>query len=336
MRAWCVVVPKARGEETRRALRDRGQLLADVPVVRDGDRLFFPTKGRVDLGFPTEEREFAEAVASARTYKDIVQVPDRLRRYLPTAFDVIGDIAVVRIPDELDAHVAAIGDALLRWNPRLRVVARDRGVAGERRVRRIEVLAGEPRTTTWYVEFGLRYHVDVAKAYFSPRLATERARVASQVREGETVADPFAGVGPYAVLIARRRRPAKVVASDANPEAVALLRTNVAVNRADRVEVHEGDGRGILRAIAPVDRAILDLPHSAMEFLPDALDALGPVGTVHLYGILSPLAREDRVTEIRESVARADRRIRDLVMHDVRAYSPTQHHVAFDITVDRA
>ena len=149
------------------------------------------------------------------------------------------------------------------------------------------------------------------------------------------LADPFAGVGPFAILIARRRRPTKVVASDANPDAVALLRKNVAVNRADRVEAREGDGHETLRAIAPVGRVILDLPHSAMDFLPAALDALAPVGTVHLYGILSPLSRDDRITDIRESVARADRRIRDLVVHDVRAYSPTQHHVAFDVTVDR-
>jgi len=335
MRAWCVVVPKDGGEEVRRALRDGGHLLPHVSVLREADRLFFPTKARIDIGFPTEEREFAAAFAPVRSYKNVVEVPDRLRRLLPTAFDVIGDIAVLRIPDELDAHVGAIGEALLRWNPRLRVAARDRGVAGERRVRRIEVIAGEPRTTTVHVEFGLRYHVDVAKAYFSPRLGTERIRVASQIREGETVADPFAGVGPYAILIARRRKPSRVVASDANPDAVALLRTNVAVNRADRVEVREGDGHETLRSVAPVGRVILDLPHAAMDFLPDAIDALGPVGTVHLYGILSPLEREHRVMEIRESVARADRRILDLVVHNVRAYSPAQHHVAFDLTVDR-
>src|SRR5438132_907051 len=83
------------------------------------------------------------------------------------------------------------------------------------------------------VDHGLRYHVDLAQAYFSPRLASERKRIADLVRPGEVVADPFAGVGPYSILIAKRRRPESVYAADANPTAVKLLRENVAANRTD-------------------------------------------------------------------------------------------------------
>lgn len=333
MRAWCIVVPRGRAEEVRRTLRDRGLLLKHAEILREGDRILLPARERVDLGFPVEERDVGATFVPVRSYKDVVRVPDRLRPLLPSSFDVIGDIAVLKIPEELEAHGAEIGRAILEWSPKVRVVARDRGVSGGLRIRDVEVVAGEPRTTTVHVEYGLRYHVDVARAYFSPRLGTERMRVARQVATGETVADPFAGVGPYAILIARRADSGLVVAADANPHAVALLRRNVATNRADRVEVREGDARDVLASVGPVDRVILDLPHRAREFLPDALEALGPRGTVHLYSILESAEREQRALEVRYLVERSGRTAEEVRLHDVRAYSPSQHHVAFDVRV---
>ncbi len=333
VRSWCVVVPKERGEEVRRRLRDRDLLQKHLKVKEVDPHLRLPITERTDIGWPVEEDDFEEAFRPIRSYKDVVQVPDGLRPQLPTSFDVIGDIAILKIPEPLVPHRAEIGRAILQWNGNLHVVAHDRGVTGKLRVRDLEIIAGERRTTTVHTEYGLRYHVDVARAYFSPRLGHERWRVASQVVSGERVADPFAGVGPYAILIARRYEPALVVASDANPAAVELLRQNVAANRADRVDPREGDARAVLREAAPLDRVILDLPHSAMEFLPDALAALGRRGTIHVYAILEDADREDRVRAIRAAVRGTGRKVVSLDTHVVRAYSPTQHHVAFDVTV---
>ncbi len=333
VRSWCVVVPRERGEEVRRLLKERGALQKHLKVAEADGRLYLPTRERIDLGWPTEERELEEAFAPVRSYKDVVHVPEDLRPQLPTSFDVVGDIAVIKIPEPLVPCRAEIGRAILAWNRALRVVAQDHGVTGEFRVRNLEIIAGEDRTTTTCTEFGLRYHVDVARAYFSPRLGSERLRVASQVQPGEAVADPFAGVGPYAILIAKRRRPAHVVAGDANPVAVDLLRRNVSANRAERVEVREGDARAVLRETAPLDRIILDLPHSAMDFLRDALAALRPRGVLHVYAILEDADREDRARAIRTAVRDAGRGVESLTAHVVRAYSPTQHHMAFDVTV---
>ena len=187
-----------------------------------------------------------------------------------------------------------------------------------------------------HTEHGLRYRVDLANAYFSPRLASERGRIADLVHSGEVVADPFAGVGPYAVLIATRRRPKVVHASDANPVAVALLRANVAANRADLVTTHEGDARQVLRQVAPVDRIILDLPHTAFDFLEDAFRAIRDRGEVHVYRILERAGEGEAAERIRGIARRTGHRAKDVHIHHVRAYSPTQHHVGFDVTVDRA
>ncbi len=336
MRAWCIVVPPERGEEIRRRLMNLGVLHKHLRIVREGDRLFIPTTTRVDLDFPAEQREFGEGFVAVRSYKDVVEVPAPLRRSLPSSFDVIGDIAVLKIPNELKRYREEIGRAILRWNPTLRVVVEDHGVRGKRRVRSIEVIAGERRTTTVHTEHGLRYAVDLAHAYFSPRLASERQRIADQVLAGEIVADPFAGVGPYAILIAKRRRPKTVHASDVNPAAVGLLRANVGANRIDRVATHEGDARQILERIRPVDRVILDLPHTAFDHLGHAFEALGARGVVHVYRILKRADERAAADRIRAIAAHAGMEVKDLRLHTVRAYSPTQHHVAFDVTVARA
>src|SRR5439155_13530147 len=177
----------------------------------------------------------------------VVEVQASARLQMPSTFYVVGDISIIKIPEELRARRMAIGDAIRRWNPKIGVVLEDRGVKGEHRIREIDVIAGEPRTTTVHTEHGLHYRVDLSRAYFSPRLASDRKQIADLIEAGETGAVPFAGVGTYSILIAKRRRPSEVHASDANPRAVRFLRENVAANRADRVTVRQGDAHAILR-----------------------------------------------------------------------------------------
>src|SRR5205823_2871507 len=183
----------------RRSARTRGGSSADPPRTRraaetSSDR----PRGRLDSPpdprtrgprLSHEGRRFEEGFVAVRSYKDVIEVPASARRLLPSSFDVVGDIAIIKIPEELRARRMAIGDAIRRWNPKIGVVLEDRGVKGEHRIREIDVIAGEPRTTTVHTEHGLHYRVDLSRAYFSPRLASERKRIADLIEAGETVAD---------------------------------------------------------------------------------------------------------------------------------------------------
>jgi len=62
-----------------------------------------------------------------------------------SSFDVIGDIAVLRIPSELMEYREDIGNAMLSTNKSIKVVCVDRGVKQDYRLRDIEVIAGENR-----------------------------------------------------------------------------------------------------------------------------------------------------------------------------------------------
>jgi tRNA (guanine37-N1)-methyltransferase len=161
----------------------------------------------------------------------------------------------------------------------------DHGVAGELRVRDLEIIAGEDRSETVHVEYGLRFKVDLRKAYFNARLANERRRVASEVKEGELVVDMFSGVGPFAIMISKVARPELVYAIDLNTEAVELMRENVQLNKVENVVPLEGDARQWLFDLPCADRIIMNLPHSAIDFFADALTRLKIGGVIHFYHI---------------------------------------------------
>lgn len=229
--------------------------------------------------------EFEERDVPETDYRKFVDISEELREQLPTSFDVVGDIAIIRLPDDLVPFAGDVGDAMRKVMPRLRTVAMDRGVQGEYRVRSLEVVSGEPSMVTTHTEYGLRFKVDVSTVYFNPRLAGERRRVSHLVREGEVVIDMFAGVGPFSLMISKYSSPREVHAIDINPDAIVLMRENIEINKVEVVNPLLGDARELMPDLPAADRIIMNLPHSAHEFLQDASLNLKPGGTIHLYAI---------------------------------------------------
>jgi tRNA (guanine37-N1)-methyltransferase len=209
----------------------------------------------------------------------------------------------------------------------------DKGVKGEDRIRELEVVAGAPSLETMHVEHGLKFILDPSKVFFSPRLATERSRVAGMVVRGEAVLDMFTGVGPFAVRIAKHSGPSKVYAADINPAAIDYLKRNIWLNRVSGVEPVLGDARELPGKIPAVDRIIMNLPHSAQEFLPAALRLLRPGGTVHLYDLLEPQEKQRRKAELACAIEGARRNIGRITARLVRGYSAVSSHFVFDIQI---
>lgn len=316
----------------RQELLAQGVLRKGVAVAREGDTVYLPVT-TASIRHATILHEFRETFNPIRSYRDVARVPADLQDRLPTSFDVIGDIAILRIPDELGAYETEIAEAILRANSSVKVVAADEGVKGPFRIRKVRILAGPDRTETLHREYGLSYRVDVAEAYFSPRLGSERMRVAEQVRPGEVVADLFAGVGPYAILIATRRQPGVVHAFDANPSAFRFLEENVRRNRAERVRPRLGNSLDLAKDIEPIDRVIIDYPQDPDAAYRALLPRMTPSGMVHYYAILETVEREDRERALRET-ARAVGRDAAVVRHrEVHGWSPTRKLYALDVAV---
>ena len=117
---------------------------------------------------------------------------------LISAFDQIGNIIIVRIPDSLLSKKKIIGETLLKEVKIVKsVFYQSSAVEGDFRTRNLEILAGENSTETEYKEFNCKFIVDVEKAFFSPRLSTERERIAKLTQDGEVMVNMFAGVGMF-------------------------------------------------------------------------------------------------------------------------------------------
>ncbi len=256
------------------------------------------------------------------------------------AFDVVGDIAVIKIPEKLLPKKNLIGDALMLVHHHVKTVLNQTGpVGGEFRTRNVEVIAGEPRTTTIYKENGCLFKVDLTKAYFSPRLATERLRIAGLVRPGEIVTNLFAGVGGYSIVAAKKSQAIKIYSIDKNPAAFESMVENIRINKVgNRVVPIFGDARDIVkeRLRGEADRVLMPLPELGHEFLAVAMDAMKPAGgVVHFYTFGNEPDVFGPSIDFAESVAaKKGFKIEVLKKREIRSYATRCYHIAVDLSLE--
>lgn len=331
-KAPCVKVPSSKAEEERRRLSSIGALDAGLKLKRDGDFVLIPLASKVDSKFEVCESEFL-AGETRKTYQEIAQVPEEMRGNLPTSFDIIGDIAIVKLKDDYLQYKGEIGEAILKTNKNIKTVCLDKGVSGEFRVRSLEVIAGENRTETIHVEYGCRIKVDVAKVYFSPRLANERMEVAKTVKPGETIIDMFAGAGPFSIMIAKYAKPSKIYAIDLNPTAVEYAENNVKLNKAEKIVGPIcADARTAVKKLPKADRILMNLPHSAHEFFADALGALKESGTINYYEISEEDGIGKRVDALEKEAMALGFDVKAKTVRIVHQYSPTQVYFSVEFS----
>ncbi len=353
--SFCLKVSKKDGEKTlilasKLDLSDKSLAIqkdasADslfIPIIRAPDmKELSLLTGEVPL-LELEKKSFVLKSRPEKTLSEILQnqLPSELLNSLPRALDVIGDIAIMEVPSELEGHKTTLGAAILKTHRNLRtVLAKVGAISGIYRLREFEFIAGEHKTTTLHKEYGCSYYVDVAKAYFSPRLSHEHWRVASLVKSSELVVDLFAGVGPFAIPIAKSNKLAKIHAIDINPEAIAYLKKNIRLNKVDsQVFPIVGDARKVvkdtLQGIA--DRVIMNLPETANEFIDVACKAVKPSGgIIHFYGFVRmPDTIENFQQFFSEEVAKTGRRVEKFdYVNTVRATAPYEWQVVLDAKV---
>ncbi|MEA3254554.1 MAG: class I SAM-dependent methyltransferase family protein [Candidatus Altiarchaeota archaeon] len=273
------------GEKVRKKLIGLGILDKRRRILRDEGFLFIPILEEIDLpdaeivwmeGGEIERKPFSlkESLKEKLTENEL--------KIAPKSFDLIGDIAVLEIPEELKDKKEIIGNSLLKTFKNIKVVAAKKTTVGtEFRTRKVEVIAGEQRTETVHREYNCFYKLDVGSTYFSPRLGTERMRIAKQVRDDERVLVMFAGVGPYAILISKESN-AKVYAIELNPRAFEYMTENIKLNNVDVIPI-EGDVREETPRLGKFNSIVMPLPKDAGDFLDVALPTLEKNGVVHFY-----------------------------------------------------
>lgn len=229
-------------------------------------------------------------------------------KLLYKSYDIVGDIAVIRLPQSLKQRGEMIARAIMQTHKRVKSVWRQVSpVSGDFRLRELEWVAGERKTETVHKEHGCLFKVNLGKCYFSPRLTYERTRITQHVQLGEVVVNMFAGVGSYSIVIARHSEAKKIYSIDINPIAVRYMQENVKLNKVEgRVVPVQGDAKKVveerLRNIA--DRIIMPLPERAYEYLDCSTQSLKQTGGwIHYYDFEHAKKNENPVEKIESKVS---------------------------------
>lgn len=332
-------IPRKQAEKTRHELIEQDIFSGDYPILNEGEFILLPVTKKWKH-FEIVERDVEKRPHPDRRLKDALSnlLTEREFENLIASFDIIGDIAIMEIPRELEPKDSQIGEALLKVHRNIKTVLKKQGpMEGEFRVRKLQRIAGEERTETIYKESGLKMKLDVSKVYFSVRLAHERLRIAKLVSDGERVLVLFAGVGPFALVIANTNPNAKIVAVEINPDAVRYMEENIVLNKIKNVEAIEGDVRDLMRidfVRGSFDRIIMPLPKTASAFLDVAFSVVKDGGSIHFYTLADANTPfEDAFNKAKIAASASSVSVEILSQRIVRPYSPTTVQVVLDLKV---
>ncbi len=340
----CVKVDKHHAEKVIKILREFNFLAKGVKVKRDGDYVLIPVVNDVDedklrevlknFNFIICEDTFERSMFKL-SFKDLIKdlIPPEVLNAIPNSYDVIGDIAIIRLPDEALSYGSLIGEAISKVAKNVKVVYASGFVEGLFRVRPLKHLFGEQRSKTIHKEYGIRMWVDVAKTYFNPSLAEEHRKVADFVKDGEIVGDLFCGVGPFTLHIITRKK-ATVISIDLNPEAIKCLVDSLSLNSKNIV----GTAIPILGDVSLVlqmfkenffDRVIMNLPHEAFKYVPKVIKKVRCDGILHVYTVASN--PDEAVNQVLETLILEDTYAKALSSNEVLEYAPRKYIYRVDI-----
>lgn len=212
-----------------------------------------------------------------------------LRAVLPEGQDVtsgfsrVGHIAHLNLRDHQLPFKHLIGQVMIDKNPGITsAVNKINNIDNTYRNFQMELLSGEENMTTKVRENNYTYEFDFSKVYWNPRLSTEHSRITELLKPGDVLFDVFAGVGPFAIPVAKKN--CTVFANDLNPESHKWLLHNCKLNKVDqKVKVFNLDGKDFLQGpvreelmqqLGPLSKErthsvhiVMNLPAKAIEFL---------------------------------------------------------------------
>jgi tRNA (guanine37-N1)-methyltransferase len=251
-------------------------------------------------------------------------------------FDIVGDIAIIKIPENLMNKKEVVGESLLENIKNINTVLLQKTpIEGDYRIRELETIAGEDKTETFYKEHGCIFKVDLARAYFSPRLATERLRIANLVKPGEIIINLFAGIGTFSIIIAKKVPNSKIYNIDINPSAHEFALENIRLNKvSSQIIPIEGDSANIINALGEkANRVLMPLPEKAFNYLDIAIGALNsPQGIIHYYTHTRAMSREEAIDEsLRYFRNRPNFNFKSMGERVVREVGPRYYQIVLDL-----
>ncbi|MEM4259590.1 MAG: hypothetical protein QXS38_02425 [Candidatus Pacearchaeota archaeon] len=205
--------------------------------------------------------------------------------------DILGNIAILKFDwKESQKKKKKEAEEFLKEHKGVRtVVEKTERFKGRLRTQKTRWLAGERNLEALYRENGCEFRFNVESCYFSPRLASERKKIASMVKKGENVLVMFGGVAPFAIVIGKLSKAARIVSVELGRECSRYAVQNVRRNKLEaRVKVMQGDVRKVVPKLEEkFDRIVMARPRLEDSFLDIAFPAVKKGGMIHYYGFCS-------------------------------------------------
>ncbi|OUJ18325.1 Wybutosine (yW) biosynthesis enzyme Trm5 tRNA (guanine) methyltransferase [Methanonatronarchaeum thermophilum] len=347
---YAIKVRKKHGEPTRKQLQKQNLLNQNYKIKKTQTHLYIPTKKPTKKQLKQLQKQTNDIQLTKTKLKKRKQKPtnhiDYLKKHLtkkqlqnvPKSYDILGDIAIIEIPPKLTGKQKQIGQALMKVHKNLNSVYKPQtNVQGEYRTKIHQLIAGKHKTETTHKEHGIKYKLDINEVFFTPRLAREREIIAKQIKPGEIVFDMFTGVGPFAILIAKKTKAQKIYAVDKNEKAIKYLQKNTEINNVtQKIETIHGDIKNIAKMYKGTsDRAIMNLPFKSNQFIDQAIDLLHKdTGIIHYYDIRKENdLYQTPIQKIKQKVHKKGLNLKILNKRTIRSYSPNTQNIAIDIKI---
>ena len=264
-------------------------------------------------------------------------IPSNIMPKFRSSFDVIGTIAVLEIPEEVEPYEREIAKLLLAMNPAIKTVCKKcGGHEGRFRRQKMKFLGGVRTKQTIHTENGVRLKVHVGDVYFSPRLATERLRVAKLVKPNESVLVMFSGIAPYPLTIAKYSLAKVVVGIELNPKAHALAVENCSLNKKMKtsIELIKGDVKKVIPTLHKLfDRVVMPLPRGGEAFFVEAFQVSKKGAVIHYYSFCEERDLSRMPNKIIRQILQLGRKAKILGVIKCGQSGVRQYRVCIDIEV---
>lgn len=246
-----------------------------------------------------------------------------------TSYDIIGNIVIIELDDKLKSKAKFIGETLLDLNKNIKTILKKKGIhKGKYRIQKYEYITGEKKTETEYKENNCRFILDVSKVYFSPRLATERLRIANLVKKKENVLVMFSGIGIYPIIISKNSKARSIYGVELNKKAHEYANKNVSLNLVSNVYPYCMDVRKF-KSNKKFDRIIMPLPKESEDFLNVAKKFVKKNCVIHFY----TFSTEEDIAKISDTIKKTFKKFKILNIVKCGGFAPGVYRFCVDFRV---
>ena len=259
-------------------------------------------------------------------------------KLVPSSFDVVGGILIFsEFPKELTKKEKIIGQTILENYHNIKtIIKKTRKYSGKFRTPKLSIIAGQKKKETVCKENNISIKLNVEEVYFSPRMASERKRIAGLIKLNESVLVMFSGVAIYPLVIAKNTRCKEVYGIEINAVAHKYALLNIKKNKLEnKIKIFLGDVRKMMPKInKKFDRILMPLPKGGENFLDLALKYIKKNGNIHFYDFEHENETYKAEEKVKSACEKSTKNCTILKVVKCGQYSPRFYRICIDFLVD--